>query len=616
MAIRSLKLTTQVKLLITYVLMLNTVALITIGWLWNCAQSTAQKELISERTAVYVDKIKAHRIKAWRKALKYTWSGNIYYVHGYSKDMYEFNLIMNELKVHLGNEPRFKIPMWSLSKDIEEIKALADGASQELLSGNRNSYIKYQDKVIDLMFRIDQGVDSLIAEQNQITRAQSISLVDAVSLAALCIIGSIIFNSLIVCGYLYRLKVQTNNNIKSLHKTALQFLDGEVPEVKDTAGDYIKELKSVFVQASKASKEINRKHQLLIDNAAEVICSIGKNGTFINISPFVEESWGYSQSELIGMRLFKLVHHKDRNESWQSFNRSRQSSKKQVFENRIFAKSGELIDLRWSIYWCPLENSFFCVTQNITSQKLAERERQKMIELVGHDLKLPLNAVQQSFEIIESATNLPTLCHRTLNRAKASTTEMIRLVSDLLDAEKVKEGRLVIEKESIDLKSIVDDAIDNVKHLAENKKNHIVLDLSASEVLCDRARMIQVLVNLLSNAVKYSPAGSIIKISARKKHSSIELSVIDQGRGITETNLEKIFHRYEQNEVSDKSTGTGLGLYICRKLIELHDGSITVESKYGKGSIFTVSIPDSVEILSPGLIALSSTSCNLVSHNG
>jgi len=132
-----------------------------------------------------------------------------------------------------------------------------------------------------------------------------------------------------------------------------------------------------------------------------------------------------------------------------------------------------------------------------------------------------------------------------------------------------------------------------VQHIARQYSVSIDTTDTDAHVYADSARLVQVLVNLLSNAIKFSPAGSVVHVSVNDTADWLELRVADQGRGIPLSQKESIFEKFKQVEAADSKEkgGTGLGLPICKKIIEQHGGTIGVDSKEGKGSTFWFRIP-------------------------
>jgi two-component system sensor histidine kinase KdpD len=175
----------------------------------------------------------------------------------------------------------------------------------------------------------------------------------------------------------------------------------------------------------------------------------------------------------------------------------------------------------------------------------------------------------------------------------SETDRLIRLINDILDVSRIDGGALKIRQEQCQVSSITESIKSRLKVLTKNHKLAIDIPKTLPAVFADEMRIGQVISNLVDNAVKFSPAGSEISITANHDEDKIIINVTDHGEGMTEEVMSKLFNRFYQAEniVSGRQKGTGLGLVICRGIIESHGGDIWVESKLGAGSKFSFSLP-------------------------
>ena len=177
----------------------------------------------------------------------------------------------------------------------------------------------------------------------------------------------------------------------------------------------------------------------------------------------------------------------------------------------------------------------------------------------------------------------------------SSGRHLLSLINEILDLSKIEAGRVELELAQFDLPVAIDNARTFVRERAV--KHGIRLDVDVDEGLGDyvgdERKVKQILLNLLSNAVKFTPEGGRIAIHARKTNSSVEISVSDTGIGIAPEDQATIFDEFRQvgGDYAHKKEGTGLGLTLAKKFIELHGGQIWVESEVGKGSTFTFTLP-------------------------
>ncbi|HEY6877278.1 MAG TPA: hybrid sensor histidine kinase/response regulator [Polyangiales bacterium] len=231
------------------------------------------------------------------------------------------------------------------------------------------------------------------------------------------------------------------------------------------------------------------------------------------------------------------------------------------------------------------------------SAEAASQAKSSFLAHMSHELRTPLNAVIGFSELLEQeiAGDLNDKQREYVSYVVSSGRYLLRLITDILDLSKVEAGRLELSIEDTALLPIAQHVEHSLSPLASKK--HVALELELDNALpavhADPMRLQQILYNLLSNAIKFTPENGRVALRARPAGPMIELAVIDNGMGIRKEDLPKLFREFEQvgNDAAAKRGGTGLGLALTKRLIELHHGSIEVESAVGVGSTFTVRLP-------------------------
>lgn len=226
----------------------------------------------------------------------------------------------------------------------------------------------------------------------------------------------------------------------------------------------------------------------------------------------------------------------------------------------------------------------------------AKKMRQEATAMITHDLKTPLQSVRNYFEMLEMGNfgNLNEKGTRLLAIGMRSLQHMADLINGVLQLEKLRTGNVTLQAVPLRLSGTLDTCLDAVKLLAGQKNISIVrgYDQSDSALIDGDAFWLQqVFGNVLSNAIKFSPENSTVFIGLMRRETGLEVQIQDQGPGIPEKDLAQIFDRYHRVESTAAVPGTGLGLPIAKELIELHHGSITVESKPGSGCTFSIVLP-------------------------
>jgi signal transduction histidine kinase len=168
-----------------------------------------------------------------------------------------------------------------------------------------------------------------------------------------------------------------------------------------------------------------------------------------------------------------------------------------------------------------------------------------------------------------------------------------RMITEMLDLDKMEQGRMKLHREPLDLNAIVSESVDRLRPNAPQHPVSLRLDPLIGEMSGDRDKLTQVMANLLNNAVKYSPNGGEIVVSTRVEGNTAHVVVRDHGMGIPKEALDAIFERYGRVEspATRHIQGTGLGLPIVRQIVQLHGGTVWAESSVGEGSLFHVTLP-------------------------
>ena len=398
--------------------------------------------------------------------------------------------------------------------------------------------------------------------------------------------------ALALATYFHR---DTMSRLLILLANARQFRDEKPLHAPLTGDDEIGVLDKAFHEMAGAVTESAARERAIIKNAQEVICSLDNNLCFTRISPACLTVWGYVPEDLVGESLLTIVP-KDMHESTESaITRMKKSREEVAFETKVRKQSGGFIDMLWSVNWSESDRTLFCVCHDITDRKRVEQLKKDLLEMVSHDLRSPIMSVNVSMTLLlrNMVGHFDQNVRLEIERAEHNTERLIFMINDLLDVEKMASGKLLINKSWANVDELIEEASIVLKGTGDQKQIKIQAANSKLMVFGDAPRIVQVVVNLCANSIKFSPAGSTITIDARKKDEEIEFSITDQGRGIEPEFKEKIFGRFEQNkgDGAPKVGSSGLGLYICKNLVEAHGGTIGVDSELGKGSRFWFRIP-------------------------
>lgn len=228
--------------------------------------------------------------------------------------------------------------------------------------------------------------------------------------------------------------------------------------------------------------------------------------------------------------------------------------------------------------------------------EIADRLKSAFLATMSHELRTPLNSIIGFTGIILQgyAGPLTEEQSKQLNMVKKSANHLLSLINDVLDISKIEAGQLQVSFEPFDMKAVVEHALLSTRPAAETKGLSLSLSVGpdVNGIVSDRRRVEQILLNLLSNAIKFTEKGGV-SVECMKTGDFITISVADTGIGIQEKDMNTLFTAFQQIDsgTTRKYEGTGLGLHICKRLVQLLGGEIYVKSAWGSGTTFGFTLP-------------------------
>ncbi len=378
-------------------------------------------------------------------------------------------------------------------------------------------------------------------------------------------------------------------------------------------------------------KRLSHQNELILEAAGEGIYGIDPKGQIVFSNPAAARILGYSNTALVGRFIHDLLGpakpQGDRYYWEQSpiFNTLRYGQTHHVTGDLFERQDGSRFPVEYvstSIRESGKTIGAVVVFQDITERQAIELMKDEFIAVVSHELRTPLTSIRAALGLL--AQNQIEISadkqQRMIEIAASNTNRLVRLVNDILDVERIKLGKIDLNKQTCNLSTIITQAADEMRAMADNRSIHLSVSPISIELCLDPDKIIQTIANLLSNAIKFSPMNSTVEISAQQIHSddvsriqkhlsekgrlAIEaglgigesvllVMVKDAGRGIPEDKLETIFEQFKQLNTSDEAHqgGTGLGLAICRSIVQRHHGEIWAQSELNSGSTFYFTLP-------------------------
>ncbi len=365
------------------------------------------------------------------------------------------------------------------------------------------------------------------------------------------------------------------------------------------------------VGARRSTEEDLELAQLAMDRASEAICLLDEAGHYLKVNDAMCQQVGYSRDELLQMTVFDIAAHMNPKiwaDRWKLYREKGSLS----FENYRVNKEGRTIPVDMTASYIKFggREYLFAVGRDATARRHIESELRSALDLaetanqaksqflanMSHELRTPLNAIIGFSEVISGALFGP-LDARYRDYAQdihGSGHHLLRIINDLLDLSKVEAGRLELRNSSVQVAAIFETCRRMVADRAAVAG--VALDIRPTdlEVNGDELRLEQVLLNLVSNAVKFTPTGGEVTVSARLAPSGeVVITVADNGIGMAPEDIPRALQPFGQidNSLSRPHGGTGLGLPLAQRLIELHGGTMTIDSALGKGTTVTVVLP-------------------------
>jgi PAS domain S-box-containing protein len=389
-----------------------------------------------------------------------------------------------------------------------------------------------------------------------------------------------------------------------LRDNTVRLSKGEELNKPEQGEDEISELSQNFhnmaqeLTVSKRELEVSEQRlKNLIENLPVGFVTVDSDGTIKAVNARTIEMFGDDCGQIVGQGIETLIS---------------QAAKEQLFVQDEAGNSGlvpvqteiETTSPRGRQMFLELtlkENQFrdetikLMAIQDITQRRAIEQLREEFLKMVSHDIRSPLTAIHLTNELLLAGAygGLPERAKEKVVRSEKNSARLLQLINDLLDYEKLRSGTLELKVSLFDSASFIKNSFEAVQDLADKKNVGLVGAMLSVQVNGDEARLMQVIVNLLSNAIKFSPPDNQVTVEVNARDLFVEFQVQDNGRGIPSEYQQVIFEKYKQVQQDDFSEkkGTGLGLPICKLIVEQHGGTIGVKSEPGKGSTFWFRLP-------------------------
>jgi PAS domain S-box-containing protein len=351
-------------------------------------------------------------------------------------------------------------------------------------------------------------------------------------------------------------------------------------------------------QSEEALRQSEANYRTLVESSPDGIVSANAEGRIIDCNEGICQLLGYAKEEIKGKRFRELLANPVPEDL--RFYYSQLTEKRQLEQEFELAhRNGQLVPVWAKMIALYDEDGNFSRSvvylRDIAERKKLDQLKDEFIGLVSHELRSPLTVIIGAVNtaLSEGARLSPEETRQLLQDAAWEADSLSHLLGNLLELSRAQADRLLLHPEPISIKSVIQEAVKKVEQQFPTYRFLIDLPRELPSVKADQLRVERILHNLLENAAKYSPQGSKIRVFANGEKDHLIISVADQGAGMSLHDQAKIFepfHRLEESRLKGVK-GAGLGLLVCRRLVEAHGGRIWVESEPGHGSTFSFTLP-------------------------
>jgi len=338
------------------------------------------------------------------------------------------------------------------------------------------------------------------------------------------------------------------------------------------------------------------RHRKLFETAEDGIMVIdAENWRITDTNSFLERMSGYSKQEVFGRDLWQLGLFKDTETVRMAFADAQNGGSPCCKELMLETRNGRAIpvDFVGNSFSIDGRKLIQCNIRDVSERKKAEKTKDEFIGMVSHELKTPLTIMIGDLYTLANERLPKKDRQQLLQDALISSESLAGIVENLLELSRYQANRTVLHQQTVDIGQIARDVKGKLQNRSAMHRLTVDLMPGLPLVFADPVRVERILYNLVENAIKYSPDGGEVKTSIRRENENLVVGVSDQGTGISPLDQPRLFQSFEQLGITNRSAmqGVGLGLKVCRTLVEAHNGRIWVESEPGKGSTFFFTLP-------------------------
>jgi PAS domain S-box-containing protein len=342
----------------------------------------------------------------------------------------------------------------------------------------------------------------------------------------------------------------------------------------------------------------------VMDSAAEGVMAVNPAGLLSFVNPAAAALCGRSVAEMLGRPAYELLHHHGTDdepiprERWPVLEALRSGAESGIEREAFARKNGSSFPVEYRAMPLVVEGEVVgavCTFSDVSQRLEVERIKSEFVSVVSHELRTPLTSIRGSLGLMQGGVlgEMSDEAQEMLAIAISNADRLVRLINDILDAERLESGKAPIKMKQVELAQVMRQIQELLVPAAGEAGVALRVEPLAASLYADPDRVIQTLVNLVGNAIKFSSEGTTVTVSGERLGDRVRIAVRDQGPGIPADQRASIFDRFAQVEsgATRSKGGSGLGLAIARGIVEQHGGRIWVESPPEGGSVFLFELP-------------------------
>ncbi|HEY9677720.1 MAG TPA: histidine kinase dimerization/phospho-acceptor domain-containing protein [Drouetiella sp.] len=344
----------------------------------------------------------------------------------------------------------------------------------------------------------------------------------------------------------------------------------------DSGSDEVADLSRFLRDAGQVLADTRRKELAVLDVATDVICALDRGLRFSVVNEGSTRSWGYTPEELLAENLMSLHDKRDEQHIRGAFQKILESKVEGTFETQLRCKDGTLKDISWSSLWKESTHSFHCVAHDVSEKRSAERMRQRFVSIASHDMRTPLTSVSVSLSLMSAGGmgEISKDAQRLLIEADANVEQLMQLIQDLLDLEKMEAGKIDINFSTISALDVCQEACDEIERFASAADITILSPYSDSLISANHRSLVKVLKTLLMYAIKCTETGGTVSVEHREAQDKTFISVLfPRGEQSNFTQLSEFFEQRTDNHAL-KLRQIPLAMALAKTIVDAHHAQI------------------------------------------